>query len=299
MTDAQKAIFTEGFRHHYALEFKLRDHASDGDLMTALKTALNPDLDNPPQYVVGFGPALWKSLAPDACPEDLAPFQAIRSPLTVDAPSTQGDLWIWFKNNDPSSVFDAALWARNALIGCCEVLLSQPGFIYYESMDLMGFEDGTANPKEDDRFPAALVADGRPGAGGAILLTQKWVHNLKKFNAIEVTEQERVIGRTKLENEELEGEAMPDNSHVSRTDVKIDGVAQKIWRQSFPYGTTEEHGLYFLSFACETQRIQVQLDRMFGVSGDGLYDRITEFSTPVSGAYWFAPAQADLDRLLG
>ncbi|RED44673.1 Dyp-type peroxidase [Aestuariispira insulae] len=298
MQNAQKSIFTEGFRHHYALELKLRQGASDQDFLLALRTALSNGLDNPPQCAVGFGPDLWKRLSPDQVPADLTSFQAIKSPVTVDAPASQGDLWLWFKNNDPSSVFDAALIARNALIDTCEVILSQPGFIYYESMDLMGFEDGTANPKEDDRFPAALVASHQPGADGSIVFTQKWVHNLPKFNALDDDEQGRVIGRTKYDNEELEGDDMPDDSHVSRTDVKIDGVAQKIWRQSFPFGTTEEHGLYFLSFACETQRIQVQLDRMFGIADDGLYDRITEFSTPVTGAYWFAPSQSALDRLI-
>ena len=28
---------------------------------------------------------------------------------------------------------------------------------------------------------------------------------------------------------------------------------------------------------------------MFGTSGDGQHDRLTEFSRPVSGAYYFAP----------
>jgi putative iron-dependent peroxidase len=107
-----------------------------------------------------------------------------------------------------------------------------------------------------------------------------------------------VIGRTKADSVELQGDAMPADSHVSRTDAKVDGVAMKIFRRSFPYGTVTRHGLYFLAFACDVERFDVQLRRMYGVSGDGLQDRLTGFSRAVTGAYWFAPAKEDLDAAL-
>ena len=91
---------------------------------------------------------------------------------------------------------------------------------------------------------------------------------------------------------------MPPNSHVSRTDLKVDGVAQKIWRRSMPYGTPARHGLYFFAFARAPSRIQVQLDSMYDVSGTGVYDQLLDYSQAISGAFWFAPAQGDLDDLL-
>ncbi len=106
-----------------------------------------------------------------------------------------------------------------------------------------------------------------------------------------------MIGRTKADSIELEGDAMPATSHVSRTDVKLNGVAQKIYRRSVPFGGVAEHGLYFLAFSCDLARFDVQLRRMFGVSDDGLRDRLTEFSRPVTGSYWFAPAADELARL--
>jgi len=36
---------------------------------------------------------------------------------------------------------------------------------------------------------------------------------------------------------------------------------------------------------------------MYGVAGDGLRDRLIEFSRAVTGSYWFAPSQEDVDRL--
>ena len=96
-----------------------------------------------------------------------------------------------------------------------------------------------------------------------------------------------------------DGAALAADSHVSRTDVKIDGVAQKTWRRSFPYGDTSTKGLYFLSFACNLARYDLQLQRMCGVSGDGLKDRITEFSVAITGFYWYAPSEDDLAAALG
>ena len=91
---------------------------------------------------------------------------------------------------------------------------------------------------------------------------------------------------------------MPPSPHVSRTDLKIDGVAQKIFRRSMPYGDMLDHGLYFFAFACSLQRIQVQLDSMYDVAGSGVYDHLLDYSRAISGSYWFVPAQADLDQMI-
>ncbi|MBU0539533.1 MAG: Dyp-type peroxidase, partial [Gammaproteobacteria bacterium] len=110
-------------------------------------------------------------------------------------------------------------------------------------------------------------------------------------------EQEAVIGRTKPDSIELEDDVMPENSHVSRSDVKINGVSQKLYRRSVPYGGVLEHGLYFLAFSCDIRRFDNILQSMFGVSGDGIHDHLTDFSTPVSGNYWFAPSVAELSAV--
>ena len=102
------------------------------------------------------------------------------------------------------------------------------------------------------------------------------------------------MGRTKPDSIELEGEAMPPTSHVSRTDYKENGKAMKIVRRSAPYGTVGEHGLYFLAFACELRRFQVLLERMFGASGDGVSDQLIRYSKPVTSSYWFAPSRGAL-----
>ena len=131
------------------------------------------------------------------------------------------------------------------------------------------------------------------------MLVQRWVHDLDKFAALDVAAQEAVIGRTKADSIELEGDDMPPDSHVSRTDVKKDGVALKVYRRSAPYATLARHGLYFLAFACARERHQIQLERMYGVSGDGLHDRLIEFSRADTGSYLFAPGERALAEATG
>ena len=129
------------------------------------------------------------------------------------------------------------------------------------------------------------------------VLTQKWVHDLAEFHALPEQAQEKIIGRTKPDSIEFEGDDMPENSHVSRTDVKVDNVAMKLYRRSVPFGNSSEKGLYFLGFACEQNRFQVQLERMFGLSDDGIYDKLVDYSKAVNSAYWFAPSQKQLEVL--
>ena len=130
-------------------------------------------------------------------------------------------------------------------------------------------------------------------------MTQQWVHDLPKFTALEVATQEAVVGRTKVEDIELEGEAMPADSHVSRTDVTEDGVAMKVYRRSSPYGGVREHGLYYVALACDLYRFDIQLRRMYGLTDDKLHDRLIEFSRAVTGAYWYVPGTGDLEAAFG
>ncbi|MCB2099699.1 MAG: Dyp-type peroxidase [Rhodobacterales bacterium] len=296
MSTPQPGIFADTRSHHYALEYSAADVAPDqvGGVIARLQAAL-AGID----HVIGLGAEFYAGLAGDRLPADLKPFDGVPGPDGPTAPVTGGDLLVWVKAPGTDLTFDAARAADGVLDGPFTRTLEQPGFMYHDLRDLTGFVDGLANPKGDDRLLHALVPDGQPGAGGAYWFTQKWVHDLESFNALPVKEQEGVIGRTKVDSIELEGDAMPPTSHVARTDVKVDGVAQKIWRRSFPFGGMDEHGLYFQAFACHPGRIDIQLQRMFGVSGDGLHDRLVEFSKPVTGAYWFAPSLGDLAALAG
>ena len=298
----RRAIFDESARYHRFLEYRVggeldRDRAAR-TVASALNAARN-SVDRPARIVTAFGHRLWSALAPDSIPSDLRDFETIGGVDGHVAPATQCDLWIWLQGDGEDENVARTLALHTALRDDFDLALEQPGFTYFESRDLIDFEDGTANPKDDDaRTEAAVVPEG-PGAGGSIVLVQRWVHDLDKFAALDVAAQEAVIGRTKVDSIELEGDDMPPDSHVSRTDVKKDGVALKVYRRSAPYATLARHGLYFLAFARARERHQIQLERMFGVSGDGLHDRLIEFSRADTGSYVFAPGERALAEAIG
>lgn len=296
MTQAQVGFFDESYSYFYFLEYQLTT-----DSLSGVKTALSEILANTGNTptLVAFGPQAWSKFQPNWSPEGLLPFETINGMEGHIAPSTQADLWLWVRGSDISSVFDKAMLINQKLSAYADLSLQQRGFAYHQKQDLIGFEDGTANPKTDElKAQAALIPEGKLGAGGSLVLSQKWVHDLTKWEQVPVHCQEKVVGRTKFENKELEGDAMPIDSHVSRTDLKLNGVAMKVYRRSAPFGTVVEKGLYYLAFACDRVRFTSQLESMYGLTEDKKIDQLLSYSQAVSGGYWFAPSQQDLLDIL-
>jgi putative iron-dependent peroxidase len=173
-----------------------------------------------------------------------------------------------------------------------------PGFVHRDSRDLTGFIDGTANPMLLEAPAAALVPDDQRGAGGSHVIAIRWVHDLVAFDALPVADQERVFGRTKPDSVEFTGDALPTTAHIARVQIDDEAGGEiPIYRRSVPYGTVAEHGLQFLAFSADRARFDRMLARMFGTTGDGLHDRLLDFTRPVSGAYYFAPSLSTLARL--
>ena len=127
-------------------------------------------------------------------------------------------------------------------------------------------------------------------------MLQKWKHKLEKFDSLSIKDQEHVVGRTKEESIELEGERQKKDSHVTRTDLKKDGKGLKIWRRSYPYGNLRDHGLMYLAFSTDLERLDMQLSSMVGAN-DGVNDKLMNFSTAVSGSYYFCPPLELLEGL--
>jgi len=298
MATPQSGIFVEGHRCLHALEYTLAPDVSTHTITPGVQAAIEAVHATEAEAVFAFGAQLWARIARDRMPGGFTDFQPIDGPK-AHAPATQRDILVWLHAPARDQIMDAVLAVDGVLSTFVTRALDMPGFVYHDSRDLTGFVDGSANPKDDmAKREAALVPDGEPGAGGTIVLSQKWVHDLSKFNELNIPDQERVIGRTKPDSIELEGDAQPIDSHVSRTDLKINGIGQKMFRRSFPYGVASEHGLYFLAFACEQARFDNVLASMYGLGEDGISDHLLDFSTPVTGSYWFAPSEEDLEAVL-
>ncbi|MFT7531405.1 MAG: putative iron-dependent peroxidase [Gammaproteobacteria bacterium] len=297
MHTPQQGIFQENSSKFYHLEYKLNFSHPLARLLKAISTVISEGRDNV-HLVIAFGPKAWRSLQPNWVPEELEDFKTIDGINGFTLPSTQRDVFFWVHSKNHDDNLDTVLKIQQIMGEVASLELDLTGFAYHDSRDLTGFIDGSANPKGDDRHQVAIIPDNLIGAGGSYVLTQQWKHQLREFSSLPLDQQEKVIGRTKSDSIELAKNKMPENSHVSRTDVEIDGKAMKIYRRSSPYGSATEQGLYFLSFSCEINRFNIQLERMFGTTSDGIHDKLIEFSQPTTSSYWFAPSSEDLLELV-
>ena len=219
----QIGIFDETPTHHFFLEYVLADGADIGRVARCVSNLQRTG--DPARRVLAFGTGLARRLFDEALPADFSDFEPIDG-VRRKVPATPRDLWVWVHADNSSDALDAMLAVQAAVRDCFRLALDVAGFRYHDSRDLTGFVDGSANPKGDAQHAAALVQTG-PAAAGSIVFTQCWEHDLAAFHALAENEQERVIGRTKPDSIELQGDEMPPDSHVSRTDLKVDGVSNE------------------------------------------------------------------------
>jgi putative iron-dependent peroxidase len=300
MCTPQPGIFALGTRSQYHLEFDLRPDA-DADVIAEVVGGLRAPAVTAggTNLVVGFGAELWRRLAPDDAPARLASFTALEGDGRR-APATQHDAWVWLHGTGPDVLLDNARAVAGTLERACTLASEQACFVYHDGLDLTGFIDGTENPPVQEAPEVAIVPPGEPGGGGSFVVAMQWVHDLGAFQALAVEDQQAVIGRTKPDSVELDDK--PPTAHISRVVIEETGpdgapAELEIFRRSAPWGSVTRHGLYFVAFSADPSRFDKMLARMFGTSADGLHDRLTDFSRPVSGAYYFAPSLEALARL--
>jgi len=175
------------------------------------------------------------------------------------------------------------------------------GFRYFDARDLLGFVDGTANPTGGDMAESAIVGDEDPThAGGSYVVVQKYLHDLSTWNRLPVPSQEGVIGRTKVENIELDDVEHGQKAHKTLTTITDDqGVEHDILRDNMPFGRPGqgEFGTYFIGYSRRLWVIEKMLERMFVGDPVGSHDRILDFSTAVTGTTFFVPTRGFLEAL--
>ncbi len=292
----QPGIFAQGTRFHHHLEFAVPQGADLGAVAAAMRRLREPAVTaGGANIVIGFGAGLWRRIAGDAAPPSLRPFAAIDG-TARRAPATQRDIWVWLHGAGPDIVLDTARAVAAAFGEVATLEVEQPCFVYRDSRDLTGFVDGTENPPVGEAPSAVIIPEGEPGAGGCFALTQRYVHDLSAFHALSVEEQEGVIGRTKPDSVELEDSVKPATAHIARVVIEdAEGEELEVFRRSTPFGDVREHGLFFVAFSRDLDRIDRMLRRMFGLDPDGLRDRLMDFTQATTGSYWFAPSQDEID----
>ncbi len=286
MTHAQTGIFALGTMSHTYLEFLLRPGMAPRDVVQRVASLREPRTTiGGVNLVAGFRPELWALVAPDAAPDGLTGFNepiVARDGYTL--PATQCDVVIWITGAAYDIVFDVARSIVGALAGHATLATELVGWPYHQDRDLTGFEDGTENPTLVEATAAAIIDAGSPGEGGSVLLLQQWEHDAISWELLPVEDQERAMGRRKLDSEELDPK--PRDSHVARTDQDSFG---KIFRRNIGYGSVTRHGTIFAGFSQDRGRLDAMLRSMCEGPGGGR-DRLTHFTHALTGAYYFVPS---------
>jgi putative iron-dependent peroxidase len=286
MRTPQAGIFAVGTASHAYLEFDLSPGRPATELVAAIASLHESRTTmGGVNLVAGFRPELWKTVVPDEAPGGLEGFNRdLVGPDGFVMPATQHDAVLWLSGSAYDIVFDVTREALSAVAGLASVAEETSSWPYLRDRDLTGFIDGTENPALTDARDVALIPQGSPGAGGSVLLLQKWPHDAAAWEALPVERQEGVIGRRKADSEEIDGK--PADSHVASTDQDRFG---KIFRRNMPYGTFTSHGTMFVGFSADQRRLSRMLESMAGLVS-GARDALTRYTRPVTGAYYFIPS---------
>ena len=248
--------------------------------------------------VVGIGAAVWDRLFGAPRPAGLHPFAGFAGERHA-APATPGDLLFHIRSHRLDLCFELAQRIVGRLDGAARIVDEVHGFRSFDERDLLGFVDGTENPEDGAARAAVLIgAEDEAFAGGSYVIVQKYLHDLRGWDALPVEEQERVIGRTKLSDLELPDDVKPADSHVAlNTIVDEDGEERQILRFNMPFGRVGagEFGTYFIGYARRPEVIERMLTNMFVGKPPGTTDRILDFSTAVTGCLFFVPTVEFLD----
>jgi putative iron-dependent peroxidase len=251
--------------------------------------------------VIGFGSDAWDKLFGSPRPAELHPFREIRSG-NRHAVSTPGDLLFHIRAKRADLCFELAMQIMDEIGDAVSVADEVHGFRYFDDRDVIGFVDGTENPRGQAAQDAAIVGKEDPAfSGGSYVLVQKYLHDMKGWNALPVETQERIIGRKKLSDVELKDSEKPPYAHNALTVIEESGKELKILRDNMPFGRPGhgEFGTYFIGYSRTPRITETMLQNMFIGRPPGTYDRLLDFSTAKTGSLFFAPSSSFLDNISG
>jgi putative iron-dependent peroxidase len=267
-----------------------------GDLAALLRAVGFRDLDGRLSCVMAFGSDAWDRLFGAPRPKELHQFREIRG--QHHAVATPGDILFHIRSSRIDLCFELAAQIMSRLGGAVSTADEVHGFKYFDDRDLLGFVDGTENPVEQAAIDATVIGEEDSAfAGGSYVIVQKYLHDLKGWNAVPVEQQEGFVGRTKLSDIELDDAVKPTFSHSALTTIEENGEEQKIVRANMPFGEVGkgEFGTYFIGYARSPHRIEQMLENMFVGKPPGNYDRLLDFSRAVTGTLFFVPTATFLE----
>jgi putative iron-dependent peroxidase len=270
-----------------------------GDLAALWRAVEFRDLEGGLSCVMGFGSDAWDRLFGPPRPASLHQFREIRAGAR-HAVSTPGDLLFHIRAKRMDLCFELATQIMARIGHAVSPVDEVHGFRYFDDRDLLGFVDGTENPRGEAAIDAVLVGEeDATFAGGSYIIVQKYLHDLDGWNALSTEVQERIIGRAKLSDVELGESIKPTSAHSALTTIVEGGNEIKILRDNMPFGRAAhgEFGTYFIGYSRSPRTIEQMLENMFVGRPPGNYDRLLDFSRAVTGNMFFAPSATFLDTV--
>ena len=270
-----------------------------GDLATLLRAVDFRDLEGGLSCVMGIGSDAWDRLFGPPRPAKLHPFQEVRAGAR-HAVSTPGDFLFHIRAKRMDLCFEVATQIMARIGEAVSQVDEVQGFRYFDDRDLLGFVDGTENPRGEAAIDSVLVGEEDAAfAGGSYVIVQKYLHDLDRWNALSTEAQERIIGRTKLSDIELDDSVKPTSAHNALTTIVEDGQEIKILRDNMPFGRAGhgEFGTYFIGYSRSPRTIEQMLENMFIGRPPGNYDRLLDFSRAVTGSLFFVPSATFLEAV--
>ena len=248
--------------------------------------------------IASIGSDAWDRLFGGPRPAELHPFIELNGPRHT-APATPGDLLFHIRAETLDVCFELAGRILKSMAGAVTVVDEVHGFRFFDNRDLLGFVDGTENPDGALAVSATAIGEENPEfAGSCYVHVQKYVHDMPSWESLSVNEQERVIGRTKLDDIELEDDEKPADAHIALNVITDDdGTELKIVRHNMPFGEVgkAEYGTYFIGYSRAPRVTERLLENMFLGDPPGNTDRILDFSTAETGGLFFSPTVDFLD----
>jgi putative iron-dependent peroxidase len=270
-----------------------------GDLAGLTRAVEARDFDAGLSCIMGIGSVAWDQLFGQPRPAMLHPFREIRA-KKHHAVSTPGDLLFHIRAKRMDLCFELATQIMTRLGDAVAPLDEVQAFRYFDDRDLIGFVDGTENPRGQAAIDAVLIGAEDPAfVGGSYVIVQKYLHDLKGWDAIPTEAQEKIIGRKKLSDIELDDSVKPTSAHNALTSITEEGKEVKILRDNMPFGrpTQGEFGTYFIGYSRSPRTIEQMLENMFIGRPPGNYDRLLDFSRAVTGNLFFVPSATFLEAL--
>lgn len=265
---------------------------------------------------VGVGPALVAALDP-ALPgaEDLPEF---RGDADIPPERRGGDVLLAAYGSDPGVLrpvlHDLAAGIPGAVVRWEQALFRGPGS-GTRVRNPLGFHDGIVVPHGDAELDDNVWITDGPLAGGSICVVRRLRLDIEGFRSLPVADQERIIGRRRIDGTPLSGGGPDDDvdlsartpegdpvidahAHVRAAHPSFTGSRLMLRRgYAFDDGTdatgTDDAGLAFICFQSDLRTFVATQHRL-----DEL-DALGAFSTPTaSGTFLILPG-FDAERPLG